>query len=215
MKKKIKRNPKETRARIREQATLLFAAQGYEGTSLSDIVAATGTNKRMVYHYFGDKKGLYRAIFVHEWTELKNWFDEAFKKRLDLAGEQPLDTRELLSEAIAVYIDFMIAHQYFMRLMMWEGLEGGEISRSIWTDIRGPLFVQMEFLIKQAQHENLLDDTLDPAHFIISLLGASSFYFAYSSSIGDMIGADPLSAAALSKRKQQMTHLLENIYLKK
>jgi TetR/AcrR family transcriptional regulator len=204
------RNAAKTKAHILAKATQLFAVKGYEGTSLSDIVQATEVNKRMIYHYFGDKRGLYRAIFLHQWGELKEWFDKAFAKRMETT--KPMSGRELLAEAVAVYFDFMVHHQEFMRLMMWEGLEGGEISRSLWKDIRGPLYVQMEFLIKAAQDEGVLDKQLDPAHFVVSFMGAISFYFAYAPSIGDMIGQEPLTANALEKRKQQLLYLLENVY---
>lgn len=203
------RNAVKTKAHILEQATHVFAASGFKGTSLSQIVAATGFNKRMIYHYFDDKQGLYRAIFLHQWGELKEWFDKAFQRQM--RKEQEISAKELLVEAVSVYFDFMAGHQEFVRLMMWEGLEGGEISRSIWRDIRGPLYVQMEFLIKQSQEEGILDKQLDPAHFIMSFMGAISFYFAYAASLIDILGEDPLKPEALAKRKVQLVRLIEAI----
>src|SRR6185369_5177291 len=38
-----------------------FWATGYEGTSLADLVAATGLNKGSLYAAFGDKRRLYLA----------------------------------------------------------------------------------------------------------------------------------------------------------
>src|SRR5262249_22759309 len=38
-----------------------FWAKGYEGTSLADLVAATGLNKASLYAAFGDKRRLYLA----------------------------------------------------------------------------------------------------------------------------------------------------------
>src|SRR5260370_8021932 len=38
-----------------------FWAKGYEGTSLADLVAATGLNKGSLYAAFGDKRRLYLA----------------------------------------------------------------------------------------------------------------------------------------------------------
>ncbi len=210
-KKTRTRNPEQTRAHILAQSTGLFAAKGFEGTTISEIVAATGFNKRMIYHYYGDKKGLYRAIFVHEWAQLKESFDRAFQQRIEEASEKPVDSRELVQDALSIFFDFIASNQNFVRLMMWEGLEGGEISRSIWKEVRGPLYIQMEFLIKQAQSEGSLDSQLDPAHLVISFMGAISFYFAYASTMEDILGEDALTPQALKKRKSQLLRLMENL----
>ena len=39
----------------------VFWRQGYEGTSLQDIEAATGLNKQSLYRVFKDKRAMYRA----------------------------------------------------------------------------------------------------------------------------------------------------------
>jgi len=207
-KKKQVRNPEKTRERILKAATKLFPQSGYEGTSLSEIVAATGINKRMIYHYFGDKRGLYQAVFIREWSELKNWLDKAMTSNLESTG----NIRDLLVKFVDVFFDFLAEHQYFTRLMMWDGLEGGEISRSTWKEIRGPLFIQTEFLIQEAQKEGILSKKFHPGHLIISLLATTTYYFAYASSLGDMLRTDPLSPATLRERKKQTKLLLESVF---
>ena len=96
--------------------------------------------------------------------------------------------------------------------MMWDGLEGGEISRSTWKEIRGPLFIQTEFLIQEAQKEGLLNKKFHPGHLIISLLATTTYYFAYASSLGDMLRTDPLAPATLRERKKQTKFLLESVF---
>lgn len=196
------RDPVRTRSKILREATRLFARSGYDGTSTHDIVRATGFNKRMIYHYFGDKKGLYRAVFLRQWAELKEWLDEAPRRR-------PPGTREMLLESLEILFDFFAGHQTFVRLLLWEGLEGGAISRSIWKEVRGPLFVQFETLLREAQREKILDDRLDPTHLIIDFLGTISYYFAYAPSIQDMLGKPALSSSALEERKREVVRLLE------
>ena len=207
-KKKQVRNPEKTRERILKAATKLFTRSGYEGTSLREIVTETGINKRMIYHYFGDKRGLYQAIFVREWSELKTWLDKAMQVNLESTG----NIRDLLVKFVAVFFDFLAEHQHFTRLMMWDGLEGGEISRSTWKEIRGPLFIQTEFLIQEAQKEGLLNKKFHPGHLVISLLATTTYYFAYASSLGDMLRTDPLAPATLRERKKQTKLLLESVF---
>jgi AcrR family transcriptional regulator len=206
------RDAARTKARILEKATRLFAKSGFEGTSAADIVAAAKINKRMLFYYFGDKKGLYRAVFIKQWGELKSEFDRKMAARL--ASGEPLSTREALMEVLGLLFDFMASHHDLLRLMMWEGLEGGAISRSIWWEVRGPLFQQAVFLIEHAQREGLIAKDVDPAHYIVTWLGAVTFYFAYAHTMTDMIGKKPLSPEAVQHRRQQLLALQEKLFEK-
>lgn len=48
-----------------EKAMTLFWQHGYEGTSLSDLVAATGAKAPTLYAEFTNKEGLFRAVLEH------------------------------------------------------------------------------------------------------------------------------------------------------
>jgi TetR/AcrR family transcriptional regulator len=205
----VTRDPARTRARILASATELFAISGYDGTSLDAIVAASGFNKRMIYHYFGDKEGLYRAIFKQQWGDLREWFEREFKRREESGTPVSLDAGELLIEVLGATSDFMAVNRRFVRLVMWEGLEGGAVSRSIWTDVRGPMYAQIEFLIRSAQERGKLNPRLDPAHLVISFLGAVGFYFAYAPTLGDILHQDPFGKPALAQRKNELKLLLK------
>jgi TetR/AcrR family transcriptional repressor of nem operon len=47
------------RDEVLHAATLLFWTKGYQGTSMSDLVNATGLNKHSMYAEFSNKEGLY------------------------------------------------------------------------------------------------------------------------------------------------------------
>jgi AcrR family transcriptional regulator len=55
-----------SRERILETATDLFADKGYSGTSVREIVAKAGVSKPVLYYYFQSKEGLFYAIL--EWA---------------------------------------------------------------------------------------------------------------------------------------------------
>lgn len=52
-----------TRRSIVAAAGRLFVEQGYDHTSVDDIIAATGTSKGAVYHRFTDKRDIFEACF--------------------------------------------------------------------------------------------------------------------------------------------------------
>ncbi|HWC86415.1 MAG TPA: TetR family transcriptional regulator C-terminal domain-containing protein [Solirubrobacteraceae bacterium] len=81
-----------TRERIVAAAATMIAERGASGTSLDAIRAATKASKSQLYHYFGDKRGLVRAVIdyqsaavleaqaealgaVGDWKGLERWAD--------------------------------------------------------------------------------------------------------------------------------------------
>jgi AcrR family transcriptional regulator len=52
-----------SRHRLLRAALRLFAQQGFAKTSTREIAEAAGTNVASISYYFGDKAGLYRAVF--------------------------------------------------------------------------------------------------------------------------------------------------------
>ena len=54
----------------------VFWAQGFEGTSMSDLVAATGLKKGSLYAAFGDKRAMYlKALAVYDRTAIDGAVD--------------------------------------------------------------------------------------------------------------------------------------------
>ena len=52
----------ETRAKLIRAARAAFAAQGYAAASMDELTAEVGLTRGALYHNFGDKKGLLRAV---------------------------------------------------------------------------------------------------------------------------------------------------------
>jgi TetR/AcrR family transcriptional repressor of nem operon len=56
-----------TRRRIVEQSAAVFNQHGYSGTSMSDLMAATGLEKGGLYRHFASKQDLAAAAFDYAW----------------------------------------------------------------------------------------------------------------------------------------------------
>lgn len=59
------RKGEQTRALIVERAAQVFSRQGYAGTSLVDLMRATGLEKGGIYNHFANKDDLALAAFDH------------------------------------------------------------------------------------------------------------------------------------------------------
>ena len=52
----------DSRTGLLDAAELLFARRGFRSTTIKAIAAAAGVNTALLYYYFPDKQGLYRAV---------------------------------------------------------------------------------------------------------------------------------------------------------
>ena len=86
-----RRIPTKTRANIIDVATAEFAERGLSGARVDRIAARTNTSKRMLYYYFGDKDGLYRAVLLSYYEKLRS-----SELALDLSHQSPLAALQAL-----------------------------------------------------------------------------------------------------------------------
>lgn len=84
---------------VLEKALALFWRQGYGGTSLDDLAAATGLNRPSLYSAFGNKK----EIFVAALRRFEDKMRDAARKRLADATGRKQRIIAVLEAALDVY----------------------------------------------------------------------------------------------------------------
>lgn len=62
--KHLRSDGQEARTRLLDAALVLFADRGFAKTSTREIALAANVNVASISYYFGDKAGLYRAVFT-------------------------------------------------------------------------------------------------------------------------------------------------------
>src|ERR1700681_2314642 len=60
----------QTRRKIVEAAAPIFNQHGYEGSSLNDLMQATGLEKGGIYRHFSSKEELAAEAFDYTWEEV-------------------------------------------------------------------------------------------------------------------------------------------------
>ena len=63
---RLTRKGQETHRRIVSEAAALMYEHGVARTRIEDVQAAAGVSASQIYHYFGDKHGLVRAVINHQ-----------------------------------------------------------------------------------------------------------------------------------------------------
>jgi AcrR family transcriptional regulator len=74
------------REELLERALELFAGRGYDGVGVQEIAAAAGVTKPTLYHYFGSKEGLLRALLEQRFEPLEAAIQAAAEYHRDLSG---------------------------------------------------------------------------------------------------------------------------------
>ena len=110
----------------------LFLKNGYEKTSLSDIVAISGGSLASIYTFFENKEGLFKAIIEQEIDELISEIDE----KIDLKISHSLE--EFLTKFATIIFPIICRKKKISlgRIMMSEGpKDGGLLGRAFLDQI--------------------------------------------------------------------------------
>jgi TetR/AcrR family transcriptional regulator len=100
----------ENREKLLDCATTLFAAKGYEGVGIQEIVDSAGVTKPTLYHYYVNKRGLLDAI-------LKVNFNP-FLERVRNASTYKRDIVRSLEQITQVYFQEAESDSKFFRLQL-------------------------------------------------------------------------------------------------
>ena len=118
-----KQDPEAVRADILREATAEFAKNGLAGTRVKDIADRIQTSRRMIFYYFGDKEGLYRAVLEEAYISIRRAEED-----LNLDGLPPI-------EALVRLVEFTFEHhrknENFIRLVMSENIHNGHYMEQI------------------------------------------------------------------------------------
>ena len=115
-----RKNTRNTKGRIIAAAWKLFYEQGYEDTTVEDIVFESETSKGSFYHYFDGKDALLGT--------LANVFDEKYEQLMGVM-DPDMDAMEklvFLNHELFVMIDGGISMDLLARLLSTQLLTRGE-----------------------------------------------------------------------------------------
>lgn len=103
------RDPERTRERILAAALKEFATRGFAGARVDGIARRAAINKRMLYHYFGNKEKLFRAVLRQKIAERRGW-------AANLSSDP--------AERLPFWFKTACADADWIRLLEWEALQG-------------------------------------------------------------------------------------------
>ncbi len=83
------RDPDQTKNRLIEVASKMMADHGVAGLRVDRVASLAKINKRMIYHYFGDKEGLAAKVLEHQLLAISPVLSESEMGVLQYFFDQP------------------------------------------------------------------------------------------------------------------------------
>jgi AcrR family transcriptional regulator len=119
------RDAEVAREAIMQAAEEMFAEHGYDGARIDTIAAKAGYNKSLIFHYFGDKDGLYVTVVMHMKERMVQEYMEPLRIFTQSSAEMTCDRLRIFIEmAVDSYLNWLTQNPNNMRILAWEAAEG-------------------------------------------------------------------------------------------
>lgn len=97
-------------SRILQTALGLFSRKGYDATSVREICEASGITKPTLYHFFGSKDGVYRALV--------DGALEGFQQEIAARVARPGTATDRLRSVARAYFEYAAREREMVRFML-------------------------------------------------------------------------------------------------
>jgi TetR/AcrR family transcriptional regulator len=179
----------DSRTGILDAAELLFAGRGFRSTTIKAIAAAAGVNTALLYYYFPDKQGLYRAVLERAFGGL------IADGEVRLAGAN--DPEAAVRAFIALQAAYFGRHPHRPHLFVRELIDhGAEYAAGQLTRLAATLFRRLCDVIERGQAAGQFRADLDPRCAAISVVSQVAWMQVARPAIGIFIGAGPVGPSA-------------------
>ncbi len=192
--KRATRDPERTRARILDAAKTAFAERGLGGARVDEIAARAKVNKRMIYHYFGSKDGLFLAVLEGAYADIR----EA-EQALDLDHLGPV---EAIKTLVAFTWDYYLRNPEFLRLINSENLHGGRhlAQSEIIRDLHSPFVQMVADILARGESAGVFRKGVDPVQLNITIAALGYYYLTNRHTLSIIFDRDLMAPEALSAR---------------
>lgn len=191
-------DPEGVKRGILAAAREAFVEHGFAGARVDDIAARTETSKRMIYYYFGDKRGLYVAVLEEAYAGIRS-----HEQQLDLSA---LPVREALARLTGETFDYHARHPDLVRLVMDENMH---YARHIETSDRvralnNTALSTIGAIYDRGVAEGVFRPGLEPIDIHLTISALAFYNMSNRATIRVLFRHDMGSPAALARRRAQV-----------
>jgi TetR/AcrR family transcriptional regulator len=196
------RDSAATAAAILGAATKEFASHGFGGGRVDRIAERAGVNKRMIYHHYAHKRGLYLAVLEQAYHK-----ERSAEQKLELDALEP---REAMQRLIEYTFDSFVKDRSFIKLLNDENLhKAANLKRSKRiAEMHSPLIEIMRGILERGAEAGVFRCDVDPLQTWISIAAISYFYFSNIYTLSTIFRRDFDAPAAREARRQHVVDLV-------
>ena len=196
------RDPERTRRTLLAAATREFTEQGYGGARIDRIAERANLNKRLLYHYFGDKDALYLAVLEAAYVSIRT-----AEHSLKLEDEDPI---EAIRKLIRFTWDYFLAHPEFLSLLATENLlKAKHLKHSkVIFGLHKPLTSLISVIIERGTASGQLRQGLDPIKLYITIASLGWFYLANRWTLSTIFSQDLMSKREVDHWGDHITEVM-------
>ncbi len=196
------RDPERTKRDILVGAREEFVEFGLDGARIDRIAERAGANKRMLYHYVGNKEALYARVLLDAYREIRE-------------GEAELHLGELppalaMEKLVGFTFDHFRQHPWFLRLLATENIQRAAYIREI-PEIRAlhsPLVAQIRAVLAAGEAKGIFRTGVDAVQLYISIAGISYFYMSNIHTLSVIFDAPLDDEAAMAARRRHAVEVV-------
>ena len=138
----------EKQIQILEVAETLFAAKGFDGTSIRDISKEAKINVAMVSYYFGSKEKLLESLVLYKTSGLKELLS-------DLIDEE-LEPVQKIYKLIDLYVNRLTCNKGIYRILHFElASKKRVLELESFTEIKKANLKSLELIIREGQNKGI------------------------------------------------------------
>ncbi len=188
------RDSSATKARILSAAKVEFAKKGLGGARVDDIAARSKTNKRMMYHYFGNKEELFRITLEEAYADIRS-----AELRLEL---DKLDPIAALKANVAFVWQYYLDNPEFLTLVNSENLhEARHIKKSTRIrELSRPFVDRMQRLLERGAATGQFRENCDAVQLNITIAAVGYYYLTNRFTGSIVFERDLMTKKALAER---------------
>ena len=198
----VTRDPQRTRSAILAAATAEFTANGLTGARVDAIATRARVNKRMIYHYFGGKDGLYLAVLESTYEAIRN-------AELDLhLGER--DPVYGMRELVLFTWRYFLAHPEFLSLLGTENLNRASYlkrSKRI-RELHSPLIGMISGLLQRGARDRVFRAGVDPVELYVTIAALGFFYLSNRHTLSTIFGRDLAAPKSIDARGEHIVEVV-------
>jgi AcrR family transcriptional regulator len=138
---------------IEDAASRLFAAQGYAATKLTDVAAAAGVTKQLLYQHFASKRELHLALLGRHRDELLAGTAVGMAQ----AGSLP----ERITASVDRWFAYVEAHPYALALLFRDTTGDPEV-QAFYRELQASARMANVALLRAEPQLGLREEQIEP-----------------------------------------------------